>query len=87
MFLKTTWVFYIAPVLICVSWLVPGILLVLMSPSLAQAWLRGIIPRIPATPWKDLLTGQKVSVYFFSSLCFIGAVGVLITMIANANIR
>lgn len=84
--LKTTWIFYIAPAIFCISWLLPGILLVLGFPSLAQAWLKGMVLYTPDKPWRELSTRQKLFVYFHSLMCFVAAAG-LIIMFVNANVH
>jgi len=63
------WIESISVFLIFVSLVTPGILVLLKVPWLAQAWLRGINPfGFPATPWEQLSTGAKFSVYFSSIL-------------------
>jgi len=55
--------------MLIISWITPGILIVLRSPWLAQAWLRGINPfAISAAPWEQLSNGKKLLIYFWSLL-------------------
>ena len=58
---------WLAVVLLVVSWLTPGILLILNRPGLAQSWLRGLNSTfIPASPWEKLSSGKKFLVYINS---------------------
>jgi len=75
MLLQIKWLSFIGPVLICISGLVPIVLVVLRLPNLAQAWFRGINPYwFPAIPWEQLSNGQKFSVYFYSVISYITTV-------------
>jgi hypothetical protein len=54
-------------ILIAVSWITPGILILLNMPWLAQSWLRGINTIwIPAEPWENLTDWKKFLIYFYS---------------------
>ena len=55
-------------VLIAVSWILPGIFILLRRPWLARAWLRGIMPSISSTPWEELSRGAVFFTYFHSIL-------------------
>lgn len=59
--------YIISELLLVVSWVTPGILIVLRVPWLAHAWLRGINPiAVPSTPWEQLSSGRKASIYFYA---------------------
>jgi hypothetical protein len=59
--------YIISELLLVVSWVTPGILIVLRVPWLAHAWLRGINPiAVPSTPWEQLSGGRKASIYFYA---------------------
>ena len=65
---------WLGGVLLVVSWLTPGVLLILNRPWLAQSWLRGINSAwIPASPWEELSSGKKFLIYI-NSLIFFGFV-------------
>jgi hypothetical protein len=56
-------------ILLAISWLMPGVFLLLGVPWLAHAWLRGINPiAVPSTPWEQMSPGGKIFVYFHSIL-------------------
>lgn len=74
---------YIGPSIICTSWLVPGISIVLRAPWVAQAWLKGINSSFPAAPWNELSKGQKFSIHFYSLSCFVAAVGIAILVVIS----
>lgn len=74
---------YIGPSLIFVSWLVPGLSIVLGAPWIAQAWLKGINSSFPATPWNQLTKGQKLSIYFYSMCSFTAAAGIAILVVIS----
>ena len=60
---------FVGAILFFVSWITPGILIILRVPWLAQAWLRGIDPfAYTDKPWEQLSTIQRFSVYFVSLL-------------------
>jgi hypothetical protein len=59
---------------ICVSWLLPGLFMILKVPWFAQAWLRGMNSHFPEAPWEQLTGRQKFSIYLYSSICFIASV-------------
>jgi hypothetical protein len=70
-------------ILLVVSWTTPGIFVVLGTPWLAQAWLRGINPIvISAKQWDELSAGMKLLIYFWSivisSFTLIATIGFLI---------
>jgi hypothetical protein len=55
--------------LLVISWITPGILILLGKSWLAHAWLRGINPvAIWKTPWEQSSGFQKFLVYFWSIL-------------------
>ena len=57
----------IALILLAVSWIMPGIFVVLGKPQLAHKWLRRINPVvISATPWGQLSGRQKLFTYIWS---------------------
>jgi hypothetical protein len=57
----------ISVLLLAISWITPGILILLRVPWLAHAWLRGINPvAISDTPWKQLSGFQKFYFCFMS---------------------
>ena len=59
----------ISVLLLAISWITPGILILLRVPWLAHAWLRGINPvAISNTSWEQLSGFQKVLIYFGSIL-------------------
>ncbi len=59
----------IAVLLFIISWITPGILILLRTPWLAYAWLRGINTFVFGdTPWEDLSSIQKFPTYFWSIL-------------------
>jgi hypothetical protein len=55
--------------LLVISWITPGILILLGKPWLAHAWLRGINPvAIWKTPWEQSSGFQDFLIYFWSIL-------------------
>lgn len=57
----------ISLVLLAISWMMPGILILLGVPWLARAWLSGgVNPIISNTPWEQLSDGQKFLTYLWS---------------------
>jgi hypothetical protein len=56
-------------ILASISWITPGILIVLKFPWLAQFWLRGINSFwFSGDPWDQLTGWKKFTIYFFSIL-------------------
>lgn len=69
--------------LLAVSWIMPGILILLGVPWLARAWLRGVNPvAISATPWEQLSSGQKLLTYvwslIFSGFILLAIIGLIL---------
>jgi hypothetical protein len=63
-----------------ISWITPGILILLNLPRLAQSWLRGInTVWIPGEPWEQLTDWKKFLIYFYSTIFSV------ITIVAIAN--
>ena len=61
--------FVIAAVFLGISWIMPGVLIVLGVPWLAQAWLRGMNPvAVWKTSWEQSSVFQKCLIYFWSTL-------------------
>ena len=59
----------IAMLLLVISWVTPGILIILGVPRLTHAWLRGINPvAIRNKPWEELSDFEKVLIYFWAIL-------------------
>jgi len=57
----------ISELLLVVSWVTPGLLIILGVPRLARAWLRGINPiAVSSTPWEELSNEEKISVYLYA---------------------
>ena len=55
--------------LLAISWLAPGIFIVVGHPGLAHAWLKGINSfSISIEPWEQLSFGKKIFVYFYALL-------------------
>lgn len=73
-FYKLNWLLMTTPfiggislTLLAISWIMPGILILLRLPWLARAWLRGVNPiAVTATPWEQLSSGQKFLTYVWS---------------------
>ena len=72
--LKIKLVSLIGPFLICVGLMLPGMFILFRVPWFAQAWLRGINTFFQETPWEQLPSGQKFSVYFYSITCLIASI-------------
>ena len=52
---------------LAISWVMPGILILIGKPWLARAWLRGINSiAVSATPWEQLSGWQKLLTYIWS---------------------
>ena len=50
-----------------ISWVMPGIFILIGKPWLAHAWLRGINPiAVSANPWDQLSDWQKLLTYIWS---------------------
>jgi hypothetical protein len=59
----------ISLVLLVISWITPGILILMGLPWLARAWHRGINPILDSDiPWEQLSNAQKFLTYFWSLL-------------------
>ena len=59
--------FAISALLIAISWITPGILIILGTPWLAKAWLQGVRRGgIWDTPWEQLSGTQKFLIYFWA---------------------
>jgi hypothetical protein len=59
--------FAISVLLLAISWLTPGILIILGTPWLAYAWFRGMNTAIVQDkPWEQLSGFQKISIYFWA---------------------
>jgi ABC-type microcin C transport system permease subunit YejB len=59
----------VAMMLLVISWVTPGILIILGVPKLTHAWLRGINPvAIRNKPWEELSDIEKVLIYFWAIL-------------------
>ena len=59
--------FAISALLIAISWITPGILIILGTPWLAKAWLQGVRRGgIWDTPWEQLSGIQKFLIYFWA---------------------
>ena len=57
----------ISLILLVISWIMPGIFILLGTPWLSRAWLRGVNPIvISAEPWDRLSVGNKLLTYFWS---------------------
>jgi hypothetical protein len=55
--------------LLIVSWITPGILVILGTPQLVHAWLRGINPvGVRNKPWEELSDIERVLIYFWALL-------------------
>ena len=55
-------------ILLAISWIMPGILILLRVPWLARAWFRGgINPIVSDTPWEELSSIQKFLTYIWST--------------------
>ena len=70
----------IAELLVVISWITPGILLILGMPQYTHAWLRGINPvAIQNKSWEELRYMQKVLICFWaillSGFTLLGVVG------------
>ena len=56
-------------ILLIISWITPGILVILGTPQLVHAWLRGINPiGVRNKPWEELSDIEKVLIYFWAIL-------------------
>lgn len=72
-------------VAVLISWITPGIFLMLGKPWLAHAWLRGINPIwYSATPWRQLSLGAKVYIIVQSTIIAVFASMALIIVFLNA---
>ena len=59
----------VALLLLIISWIMPGILILLGVPWVAHAWIRGINPiTVPSTPWEQMSSERKTSIYLYSIL-------------------
>jgi hypothetical protein len=59
----------ISIILLVISWITPGILVLLGVPWLAHAWLRGINSiGISSSPWAQMSAGGKGLIYLYSIL-------------------
>ncbi len=67
----STMLFVISVFLLAISWVTPGILIILKTPWLAHVWLRGINREVIwDKPWEQLSSIQKSLIYFWSILFF-----------------
>jgi hypothetical protein len=58
---------WISLILLAISWLMPGILILLGVPWFAHAWLRGINPiGISSRPFEQMSNGEIFLIYFYS---------------------
>ncbi len=74
-------------VLLGISWITPGILLILGVPWFTHAWLRGINPwAIWNKPWEELSDIQKVLIYFWAIL-FSGFTLLAVVAFTIQNVR
>jgi hypothetical protein len=69
--------------LLFLSWITPGILIVLGFPKLAHSWLRGINPiAVSSSSWEELSDGQKIAICVYgialSALTLLFTVGFLL---------
>jgi hypothetical protein len=56
-------------ILFITSWITPGLLVILGTPQLVHAWLRGINPiGVRNKPWEELSDIEKVLIYFWAIL-------------------
>ena len=70
-----------------VSWITPGILLIIKVPWLAQSWLRGINTNwVPGGPWDGLPNFKRFLVYFYATLLSVFMIAALIE-VANQYFR
>lgn len=66
---KISLLVYFGMILASISWITPGILIVLNFPWFAQFWLRGINSFwFSGDPWDQLTGWKKFTIYFFSIL-------------------
>ncbi len=71
-------------ILFCVSWITPGILIILGHPNLAYAWNHGINPLgFSDTPWELLSSKQRRSVYVKSMITFLAVVAYIFWLISE----
>ena len=54
-------------ILFIISWITPGLLVVLGTPQLVHAWLRGILG-VRNKSWEELSDIEKVLIYFWAIL-------------------
>ncbi len=78
--LVSTTLLVIAELLLVISWITPGVLLILGKPQYTHAWLRVINPVvIQNKPWEELRYIQKVLICFWaillSGFTLLGVVG------------
>jgi|GEM_PF-3429609 len=76
--------FGISQLLLVVSFIVPGVLIVLGTPRLAHAWFRGGNKTIWKTPWENLSGFSKYCFYFGALLSFIFALLIILVWVLQA---
>ncbi len=76
--------FTIGALLLCVSFIAPGILIIFRRPDLASAWLRGIHPfAYSNASWEELSSGQRKSVYVGSMIPLFFVVAFIVWVISE----
>jgi hypothetical protein len=74
--------FSISAVLLVISWITPGVLIILGTPWLAHAWLRGINSSVIwDMPWEQLSGIQKFLIYFWAIFISGSALLAIVTFI------
>jgi hypothetical protein len=79
------WLSKLSSILLIISWITPGLLVILNVPWLARGWLRGINPLYYSKrqPWGYLSSRERISVYIQSIVLFSFVVITLIFIISE----
>ena len=72
---------WISLILLSISWLMPGVLILLRVPWFAHAWLRGINSRLTSKPFEQMSNGEIFLIYFWSIIISVFMVLAIIVFI------
>ncbi len=70
-------------VTVLISWLTPGIFIILFHPEVSHAWLQGIRPSFSKKDWDQQSNIEKAYTYFISLLLFGFTIFGIVALIIN----